>query len=551
MTRVVVRSGASFATRDQRARPRGRIGGASAPLPEETRARLLESLGLAARILEDSPIADADTPRDVDWSVAIQDLSRIDGAFAVAWREGKTLCLARDPIGHRTLYYALVDGALVFASRVDALLDAFALPRRADPRSVAAFLSYAYVPGRATMIEGVCEVLPGEIVRFDGSLSRTTFWRMPREGTDDVDLVAHLRRELERVIGGMLPAGEPVCASLSGGIDSSLVAALAKRLHDAPVRTFSITFGDAYRDELAWSSMVASHAKTDHTIVELPAEAIAAHLDDTVARLDKPNGDPLTVPNALLFREMAEHGTVVLNGEGGDPCFGGPKNMPMLLAELYGDGYEEDGGERARQRTYLRAHLKCFDELAFMLDPEVYRLATTPPLEDDLSEWFDDPRWPSFLGKLMAINVRFKGGHHILPKVDALAAPFGVLPRSPLFDKALVELAFAIPSRDKLRGSIEKYALKEAVRDLLPEAILDRPKSGMLVPVEGWFSGPMLPFARERILEGLPKHGLFQRDALEQLVTGKLRGLRPRRGVKIWLLLTLESHLRALGATLG
>jgi asparagine synthase (glutamine-hydrolysing) len=134
-----------------------------------------------------------------------------------------------------------------------------------------------------------------------------------------------------------------------------------------------------------------------------------------------------------------------------------------------------------------------------------------------------------------------------LPKVDALAAPFGVLPRSPLFAKAIVELAFAIPPQLKLRGAEEKYLLKAAVADLLPAAIIERPKSGMLVPVEAWFQGPLLPEARRRLLDGLAPTRLFRRPYLDRLVSGKLGGLRPRRGVKIWLLITLESHLRALG----
>jgi asparagine synthase (glutamine-hydrolysing) len=292
---------------------------------------------------------------------------------------------------------------------------------------------------------------------------------------------------------------------------------------------------------------VAAHARTEHRVVELRPAAIAAHLDDTIARMDKPNGDPLTVPNALLFREMSAHGSVVLNGEGGDPCFGGPKNMPMLLAELYGDG---TGGDPAlaRERSYLRAHSKCFDDLAAMLTRDAHAAACTPPLEEDLAPWFRDERRRSFVGGLMAINVRFKGGHHILPKVDALSEPFGVLPRSPLFARSIVELAFRIPATLKLAGAVEKYLLKEAVRDLLPAEIVDRPKSGMLVPVEGWFQGPLKKQARERLLDGLAAVPLFRAGMIEQLLAGKHLGLRPRRGVKIWLLVTLEAHLRLLGA---
>ncbi len=204
------------------------------------------------------------------------------------------------------------------------------------------------------------------------------------------------------------------------------------------------------------------------------------------------------------------------------------------------------GTAQARQSNYLRAHLKCYDDLGAMLAPEVQEALAASPLEARLATHFNDGRWRGFVTRLQALNVTFKGGHHILPKVDALSAPFGVLPRSPLFDRAVVELAFAIPPQLKLRSSVEKYLLKEAVRDLLPAAIIDRPKSGMLVPVEGWFQGPLWSQARERILDGLAPWGLFRLDYLERLVEGRLGGLRPRHGAKIWLLVTLEAWLRTV-----
>lgn len=565
---LVPRAGASFGTGNLVARPAGahRIAGSSSAIDHDTRSRLVAGLGETAGILDGvgpvSLVADFDGCRvsevplasEAELAAVIRDggLARIEGAFVVAWIDGAgVMHLARDPIGHRTLYYALHGGRLVFASRLRVLLDAYGVPRRLDLRSVAAYLSCAYIPGRATMVEGVCEVLPGECVSLRGTeVIRSAFWDLPAEPIpgatlDEAAHRQHLRSELERVVAAALPEG-PVCASLSGGIDSSLVVALAKRLHREPVHTFSITFGSEHRNELAFSDVVAAHCGTSHRVVELGATTILAHLDDTIARMDKPNGDPLTVPNALLFREMGEHGRVALNGEGGDPCFGGPKNSPMLLAALY--GHDDDGDPQyARERSYLRAHLKCFDDLPTMLTAEVEAHACTPPLEQDLAPWFHDPRWPSLLGMLTAINVRFKGGHHILPKVDALAEPFGVLPRSPLFARSIVELALTLPPTLKLAGSIEKYLLKEAVRDLLPDAIVDRDKSGMLVPVEAWFRGPLAKHAQARILDGLGRSRLFRRASLERLLAGKQLGLRPRRGVKIWLLLTLEAHLRLLG----
>ncbi|MGE0870546.1 MAG: asparagine synthetase B [Kofleriaceae bacterium] len=528
-------------------------------LGAEPARRLRAALGTDVQLLDGTAvphalIADADgvSAAELVSAIATGGLGSIDGPFAVAWRSDDAVHLARDPIGHRTLYYALHGGALVFASHLGPLIAAFELPRRLALRAVAAFLAYAYVPGRATLVDGVFEVLPGERVTLRrGELTREMYWHLPHVPPSDAPLDAQrdrLRATLEHVVRSALPAHEPVSASLSGGIDSSLVVALARRLHPHPVRSFSITFGDGYKNELLFSSMVADHVGTEHHVVELPPETIVAHLDDTIACMDKPNGDPLTVPNALLFREMAQYGQAALNGEGGDPCFGGPKNLPMLLAELYGEPGDDDP-RTARERSYLRAHLKCYDDLPAMLAPDAFARACDPPLEHDLEPWFADPRHGSLVATLMAINVRFKGGHHILPKVDALAEPFGVIPRSPLFSRRIVELAFTVPPTLLLAGSIEKFLLKQAVRDLLPPAILDRPKSGMLVPVEGWFSGPLQAYARTRLLDGALPRTVFQRGMLESLLAGKKLGLRPRRGVKIWLLITLESHLRALGIT--
>jgi asparagine synthase (glutamine-hydrolysing) len=252
------------------------------------------------------------------------------------------------------------------------------------------------------------------------------------------------------------------------------------------------------------------------------------------------------VPNAIVFRAAAAEVGVVLNGEGGDPCFGGPKNLPMLLAALLGQGNDEPGNDVSLERSYLRAHGKCYDDLPAMLLDGAKDALAARPLESFLAPYFADPRWPRFVTRLQAMNLLFKGAHHILHKVDEVSAPAGILPRSPLFDRAVVEQAFVIPPELKLHGSVEKYLLKQAVADLLPPGIVDRPKSGMLVPVEGWFRGPLLAQARARLLDGLAPYHLFDRRWLERLLAGRLGGLHPRHGAKLWLLVTLESWLRGV-----
>ncbi len=502
-------------------------------------------------------------PSDDDWRCwqRAGDFSATQGPFALAVEDADgSVTLARDAIGERSLYYAVTpDRRLMYASRLKDIVASGLIAREIDITSVATYLSWAYLPGRETLVRGIYKVLPGEMVTFCGGvLTRKPWWSLPREPEqwrDEAELRNELRVLLEKAVRTRLPQGDPVGATLSGGIDSSLVVALAKKLHDAPVITYSVSFGADYRNELPFSAMVARHCGVEHRIVELSPATVMAELDTTIAMLSDPIGDPLTVPNAMLFQQASRDVGVVLNGEGGDPCFGGPKNVPMVLAELfgglfgslYGGGVQHDAHERAA--SFLRAHEKCYDDLGALLTPHAHAQIAQSG-ESALEQWvtphLEDARWSNFVARLMAINVACKGANHILAKVDALSASSGVLPRAPLFDRAVVEHAIAIPPQLKLKGSIEKYLLKEAVRDLLPREIIERPKSGMLVPVHGWFRGPLLPQARERLMDGLTPWGLFNRDYLERLLQGRLSGPHPRRGVKIWLLITLEAWLRGV-----
>lgn len=557
----------------ERRRPIGRIGGVwgcGSAVCADVVARLRAALGPSGQVMP--PVAGTDARRSaavassivVDhdccfldgeplvghaaWLAAVRmgRLGDVVGGFAVACRDDDGgLTLVRDAIGERTLFYAAMPDGLVFASSIRGILATGLVAPELNLPAVARFLTYAYLPGRETLVAGVHELLPGQRIRVDTrGMGVDAFWQPPAEPArwdDEATLRDRLRLRLEAAVRRCLPPGGPVAASLSGGLDSSLVVALARRLHDGPVATYSISFGPGYANELPFSSLVASHCGTDHHVIEVSPAAVLHHLDDSISLLGDPIGDPLTVPNALLFHEAAATSGVMLNGEGGDPCFGGPKNLPMLLAELYGD---PAAASLTRERAYLRAHLKCYDDLGELLAPAVQDAIAARPLEPELTAALADPRWRSFIGRLQAVNVRFKGGHHILPKVDALSEPAGMLPRSPLFDREVVECGFMIPPQHKLKGAVEKHLLKQAVADLLPVEIIERPKSGMLVPVEKWFQGPLLPQARERLLEGLAPRGIVNRDYLERLLAGRLGGLRPRHGAKIWLLITLEAWLR-------
>jgi asparagine synthase (glutamine-hydrolysing) len=148
------------------------------------------------------------------------------------------------------------------------------------------------------------------------------------------------------------------------------------------------------------------------------------------------------------------------------------------------------------------------------------------------------------LNRLLHANLRTKGAHHILPKVERLTAARGVQARSPLFDSRVVDTAFAVPPRLKLAGTEEKWVLKQAVADLLPDTIVHRPKSGMRVPVQQWLRGPLRDLAGDALLSGAADRGLLRREVVQDWLAGR-GSVHPRHGAKLWLVLTLELWLRA------
>lgn len=474
-------------------------------------------------------------------------LAQVEGMFAFAMWDGRHLTLIRDPAGARTLFYTRAGTAWAAASTLHILRRLPGLQPRLNLVAVATFLTFAYLPGAETLLAGVYELLPGQYVRLapDGSWSSGFYWT-PREEIAPAPAAMHaqqLRQTLEHVTRALLPAGEPVGVLLSGGVDSSLVTALAAHLHDAPVQTYSISFGDELPNELAYSGLVATHCRTRHQVLTVSGQQIADHLPETVAALDCPVGDPLTTPNLLLARAAARDGLrIILNGEGGDPCFGGPKNLPMLAMEWQ----QPDLMPQQRSQIYLRSYRKCYDELPRLLHPDVQQaLADAPPLTERVIHYLHAPTMSSYLNRLLLTNVRTKGAHHILTKVERITAACGLEGRAPLFSRAIVAQSFTIPPELKLAGTREKWILKQAVADLLPPQIIERPKSGMRVPVQHWLRGPLRELAADTLLSPRARaRGLFQTNTIQAWMAGKGM-VWPRQGIALWMLVTLELWLRA------
>lgn len=499
---------------------------------------------------------------DIERRGVIEALASLEGAWVIAALHVPSgqLWLARDPTGQRALFTARTPNGIAYASEAKALIARGDIDTSLDMLALTRYLSCAYLPGEATLLRGVKEVPPAAVlcIDVDGERSRHTLWQ-PREPEDVADrekairadikaaspYVRDLRATLEEVIGGYLHATDDLgapAAFLSGGVDSSLVVAIAAQLGRGP-RCYSISFGADLPNELEYSSMVAKHVGVPHEVVEIRPDAMVDVLEETIYFLDDPIGDPLTVPNYLISRTASAAGAKrVLNGEGGDPCFGGPKNIPMMLAEWYAQPTP-----LSRETSYLRSYQKLYEDLPTLLRKSVLENArSTENIEAFLTPYFDDPTSKSFLNKLQRMNLVMKGGNNILLKVERIYGRHGLTPLSPLFDRRVADRAWESPPGLKLLGNVEKWVLKESVRDLLPLPILERKKSGMLVPVHPWFQGELRGYAAEMLgPASVERRGLFEPNAVAEM--RKYRGATTVRGfygAKLWLLLTLEIWMR-------
>ncbi|NJL58355.1 MAG: asparagine synthase [Desulfobacteraceae bacterium] len=266
-------------------------------------------------------------------------------------------------------------------------------------------------------------------------------------------------------------------------------------------------------------SMMTNRYNTDHTWVQIQPSKFVRRMKDIIWNLDEPIGDPITVPNYLLSETASQVCNVILNGEGGDPCFGGPKNIAMMLANLYGP-LPQDSHKSWLERNYLFTYRKCFSDLEQILSPDVLKASGgEDALTDILSPFFKADMPKKFLNKLMAINMRLKGANLILVKVEKMSSANGLLALPPLFSKRMIEMSMICPPQMKLAGNIEKAILKQAVKDIVPEPIIRRPKSGMMVPVKFWFREELRRYARKMLSwEKLRHIGYFNTPYIHDLL---------------------------------
>jgi asparagine synthase (glutamine-hydrolysing) len=501
----------------------------------------------------------------------------LDGMFAFAiWdAAAERLVLARDRSGIKPLYYAeLPGGGLVFASELSAILAHGGVDGSLGVDGLASYFFSDYAHPPHTLVRGVKKLPPGHTLVWErGRLEAPrAFWQVPAPdlppAEGDRALAQTLWAGIERAVESQLIADVPVGIFLSGGIDSSTLAAAAVRRAGRRMTAFSIGFEDATFDESHYARLAAEKLGIEHVTETLREENLLEVVDLALDRLDEPLADPSFLPTYLLSRLAARHVKVVIGGDGGDELWGGYPTYPAhRIARLYAvvpawvrsrfidraiarlpidDRYQslEWKLRRFTERwddDLVRRHLRWMSSLDL---PDL--AVGIPAAGGRLPPTFGAalPETTDWLHRLLALDFITYLPGSVLSKVDRASMAHGLEVRPPLLDDALVDFAFSLPSRHKLRGRRGKYLLRRAARGKIPDTIIDRPKKGFGIPLAAWLRGP-LGARLEAVVKGSP---LWDTGLLDQPTfrtwQQEHQERRRDRSKPLWALYVLDRWLR-------
>ncbi|MDT7540272.1 MAG: hypothetical protein QOE33_176 [Acidobacteriota bacterium] len=506
-------------------------------------------------------------------------------AFAIWDTHKRELFIARDRLGVKPLYYVHTsDGSLYFASEIKALIEARAVRPEINYAALPDYLANHGTSNDETLFANVRRLPPGHTMlwREDGSVEIKQYWDVSfaEEGAEgarrDEDLIEEWSELFRTSVRLRLMADVPLGMFLSGGIDSSAIAAVMSGMVSEPIKTFSVAFAEREANELTYARMVAEKFKTDHhEIIVSPAEFFDA-LPRMVWQEDEPLAHPSSVPLYFVSRLASEHVKVVLTGEGSDELLGGYERYARTLYNLAaGPTYNRLAPARLRQlverriralpvastvRQKLTRTFLClapdiesvyFDNFAVfnramqrdLLSTETKARAGTLDPYRDMRRYFETANADSTLNRMLYADTKTYL-HELLMKQDQMSMAASIESRVPFLDHKLVEFTVRLPVRLKLRrGWTTKYVLRRAMRDVLPAPILARKKMGFPVPVGKWFRGEYKHVIEEYVLSArASERGIFERDYVRTLVARHDAG--ENHAERLWALVNFEMWLR-------
>src|SRR5438874_6325185 len=505
-------------------------------------------------------------------------VSHLNGMFAFAlWDEKRRrLFIARDRFGEKPLYWGVFDRTLLFASEPKVLLAHPSVRPNLNLNALRQYLSYDYVPAPLSIYEGISKLPAAHTLTLeDGEVKVERYWRLsyqPREPVPTVnDAADQLRELLADSVRMRLVSDVPLGVLLSGGIDSSLVTALAVRASSETVKTFSISFAESSFDESQYARAVARFLGTDHHEERFSASLAANLVSEIGAWMDEPISDPSLVPTYLLSRFTRKHVTVALGGDGGDELFAG---YPMYFGHQMARAYEmiprvlrngiieplvnslpvktKNLSFDYRARRFITA--SHYDPVARhhvwfgsftphdqeLLLTEQVRRSSEADIYRDARRLFAECDSRNLTECMQSLDTQLYLAEDILTKVDRASMAVSLEVRAPYLDPRVAEFAASLPSRYKLHGYTSKYILKRAARGLLPSFVSRRGKKGFGVPFAKWLKSELRPLAHDLLSpERLRRSGLFNPEYVAKLQDEHERGVANHRKL-LWTLLSFE-----------
>ena len=502
-------------------------------------------------------------------------------AFAIWDTRKQELFIARDRLGVKPLYYVHTeDGSLYFGSEIKTLLEARAVKPEINYATLSDYLANHAPSGEETLFLGVKRLLPGHILTWrDGAVSIRRYWdvdfskdEVVRDDETYIKQWSELFRESVRL---RLMADVPLGMFLSGGIDSSAIAAVMSGMVSEPIKTFSVAFKEREANELEYARLVADAYKTKHHEIIVSPEQFFAALPRLVWHEDEPLAHPSSVALYFVSKLASEHVKVVLTGEGSDELLAGYGRYRRTIWNLaWGRQYNKlapsmarntirkqiermPQGGRLRQklmRTFLVVSPELesiyFDNFAVFPTPMQQHMFTGETKERirtidpyvELRRLLERTKDLSLLDGLLYADIKTYL-HELLMKQDQMSMATSVESRVPFLDHKLVEFTAKMPDTMKLRGGTTKYVLRESMKGVLPEKILTRRKMGFPVPIGSWFRGRFKSVIQEYVLsERALSRGIFAPDFVRNLVS--LHQAGEDHSERLWSLVNFEMWLR-------
>jgi asparagine synthase (glutamine-hydrolysing) len=497
-------------------------------------------------------------------------LQRLQGMFAFAIWDAReqSLFAARDPLGVKPFHYYW-DGELFgFASELKALIDHPKVRRDIDLDALSLYLEAQYIPAPRTIYRSIRKLEAGHAVELrGGKLEEFRYWNpdfSSKGGWDEAESLQRLEEELRSSVRSMLVADVPLGAFVSGGIDSSVVAALMAQEVGGPIETFNLGFkDDTTQSEHEEAARVASHIGSRHHALMVAPDDVLHAFDEWVNVFDEPFGDQAALPTMLLARLTRAHVTVVLTGEGADELFAGYANYAKRVRE------ERITGPLGGRFSPLPALAQRMPELIardrivkaiglpkaqrYATIPNIFDWATHPGLYSEaflsrrharISEYaaarYDECNAADYFEKIMCVDMRLWLPDDLLVKVDRATMAHSLEARVPYLDHRFVEFVARLDPAMKQKGDTRKYLLKKLAEKFLPHDIVHRRKQGFVMPLGEWL-GTGLKARVEQSLgpHGLARRGLFRDGALARLLAQHRSGRRNHAG-RLWALTVLE-----------